>query len=171
MLLFDFSTERAIDAWTPINDGVMGGLSAGRFQASGRGSAEFSGVVSLENNGGFASVSSRPRDCALGGFSGLELRIRGDGRRYKISLNTGSKVNGLVYGTRFTSLQDDWQTRRIPFEEFLPMFRGRIVEAAHLDPARVSSLCVTISERQAGSFGLEISWIGAYLASPVPTFT
>ena len=53
MLLFDFSTERTIDAWVPINDVVMGGVSSGRLEATGNDTAAFTGFVSLENDGGF----------------------------------------------------------------------------------------------------------------------
>jgi len=76
MLLFDFSKERAIDDWMSINDVVMGGVSTGRLESTGNDTAAFTGVVSLENNGGFASVRSRPRKFDLRGYSGLELRIR-----------------------------------------------------------------------------------------------
>jgi len=81
MLLFDFGTERAIDEWMSINDVVMGGVSTGRLEATGNDTVAFTGLVSLENGGGFASVRSRPREQDLRRYSGLELRIRGDGRR------------------------------------------------------------------------------------------
>jgi len=84
-LLFDFSTERTVGAWVSIDDVVMGGVSSSRLEATGSDTAVFTGLVSLENNGGFASVRSRPEEHDLGGYSGLEIRIRGDGRRYKIS--------------------------------------------------------------------------------------
>ena len=44
-----------------MNDGVMGGVSDGRFRVTERQTLEFYGTLSLENNGGFASVSSCPR--------------------------------------------------------------------------------------------------------------
>jgi len=44
-----------------VNDGVMGGVSDGRFRVTERQTLEFYGTLSLENNGGFASVSFVPR--------------------------------------------------------------------------------------------------------------
>lgn len=44
MLLFDFSTERTIDAWVPINDVVMGGVSTGRLEATGNDTVAFAGL-------------------------------------------------------------------------------------------------------------------------------
>jgi NADH dehydrogenase [ubiquinone] 1 alpha subcomplex assembly factor 1 len=163
-LLFDFSTERSIDDWVPIHDAVMGGVSTGRLEATGNETVAFAGLVSLENNGGFASVRSLPREHDLSGYSGLELRIRGDGRRYKINLRTDPRAAGILYRAVFETRDDEWQTLRLPFEKFVPTFRGRIVrEAPSLDLSRVTSLGLMISDGQAGPFRLEIAGIGAYV--------
>tara|TARA_B110000196_G_scaffold262804_1_gene234824 strand:- start:34 stop:516 length:483 start_codon:yes stop_codon:yes gene_type:complete len=58
-IVFDFTTATNSSAWQIVNDDVMGGVSTSRFQILTNG-AVFSGVVSLENNGGFASVRSLP---------------------------------------------------------------------------------------------------------------
>ncbi|HEY5775431.1 MAG TPA: CIA30 family protein, partial [Xanthomonadales bacterium] len=44
-----------IEPWRSINDGVMGGLSAGGMSQTVEG-LKFAGRLSLENNGGFSSV-------------------------------------------------------------------------------------------------------------------
>jgi len=163
MLLFDFSTECTIDAWVPINDVVMGGVSSGRLEATGNDTAAFTGFVSMENNGGFASVRSRPGEHDLGGYSGLEIRIRGDSRHYKINLKTDLRANGVLYRAVVETREDEWQTLRLPFEEFLPTLRGRSMrEAPPLDLSCVTSVGLMISDRQAGPFRLEIARIEAY---------
>mgnify|MGYP003905390875 CR=1 FL=1 len=58
--LFQFSGTAGDGAWSAVNDDVMGGVSTSQFQRLTNGGAVFSGVVSLENNGGFASVRSSP---------------------------------------------------------------------------------------------------------------
>lgn len=167
MVLFDFSSEQAIDDWMPMNDVLMGGVSSGRLGATGNDTAAFAGRVSLDSGGGFASVRSRPRTYDLRGSSGLELRIRGDGRSYKINLKTDLRADGTLYRAVFETREDTWQTRRLPFGEFLPTWRGRFdAEAPPLDLSRVTSLGLMISDRQAGPFRLEIAWIGAYAAPP-----
>jgi hypothetical protein len=55
-ILFDFKKDGDTSGWMIEDDGVMGGLSKGRFQLNNEGHATFSGNVSLENNGGFSSV-------------------------------------------------------------------------------------------------------------------
>ncbi len=56
LILFDFNKDADIRNWNVVDDGVMGGLSAGRFRVNDAGNGEFSGTVSLENNGGFSSL-------------------------------------------------------------------------------------------------------------------
>jgi monofunctional biosynthetic peptidoglycan transglycosylase len=93
----------------------------------------------------------------------LELRIRGDGRRYKTNLKTDLRADGVLYRAVFETREDEWQTLRLPFEEFLPTLRGRSVrEAPPLDLSCVNSVGLMISDRQAGPFRLEIARIEAY---------
>lgn len=48
----------------------------------------FRGTVSTNQGGGFASCRTKNFDPALnlGEFTGLELRVRGDGQRYKCTI-------------------------------------------------------------------------------------
>jgi len=62
--LFEFASPDANAQWQAVNDGVMGGVSDGRFRITDRQTLEFYGTLSLENNGGFASVRSRQRTLA-----------------------------------------------------------------------------------------------------------
>ena len=163
MLLFDFTNDDAIDAWTPINDVVMGGVSTGRLEATGNNTVAFTGLVSLENGGGFASVRSRPQEHDLSRKSGLQLRVRGDGQHYKINLKTDLRINGTLYTAVIETQAGEWQTIRLSFEDFRPTFRGRLhPEEPPLDASRVTSLGLMISDRQAGPFRLELARIGAF---------
>ena len=55
-----FDAPGTVTDWLAINDAVMGGLSTGRFSYDPVGHAVFEGEVSLERNGGFASVLAVP---------------------------------------------------------------------------------------------------------------
>ena len=59
--LFAFESTEAAAGWQAVNDGVMGGVSDGRFRVTEGQTLEFYGTLSLENNGGFASDSFCPR--------------------------------------------------------------------------------------------------------------
>ena len=56
LILFDFSASNDWSGWEIENDGVMGGKSNSNLEKSEKGNAVFKGRVSLENNGGFASM-------------------------------------------------------------------------------------------------------------------
>ena len=76
--------------WEVVNDGVMGGLSKGNFTISDEGILNFSGTLSLENNGGFTSIRSEGIDRNLSKDLGILLKARGDGRTYTIRLESSS---------------------------------------------------------------------------------
>lgn len=160
--LFDFSRESSAAEWFSINDVVMGGVSTGRMETTVKGTALFAGQVSLENNGGFASVRSAPGEFDLRGMSGIALRVRGDGRRYKLSIKTDAGFDGVLYQAPFETRDDQWQTIVVPFNRFVARFRGRgVPDAPPLDLANVVSLGLLISDKQDGAFRLEIDWIKA----------
>jgi len=155
--LFDFADPASVDAWTPIDDSVMGGISRSRLRHDPAGHAVFEGNVSLERNGGFASVRSSPAARGKAGKQCAILEVRGDARRFKLNLLAQDAFDGLNYQATFTPEPDRWQSMRIPLAEFRPTFRGReIAGAPALDPARIRQVGLMIAERQAGPFALAI---------------
>jgi hypothetical protein len=83
MLLFDFSDPHTANAWHAIDDRVMGGLSRSTLKHDPAGHAVFEGTVSLERNGGFASVRSSPAARGLAGAAACAIEIRGDNKQFK----------------------------------------------------------------------------------------
>ena len=162
-MVLDFSRAEGRESWYIINDGVMGGISRSKITFSESGTALFQGTVSLENNGGFASTRSAPRSYKLGGYSGLLLQIRGDGRDYQFRLRTDGRFDTISYRYRFTTQPDTVQTIRALFTEFEPVFRGRVLaDAAPLSPENIQQLGFLIADGQSGPFRIEIDWIKAF---------
>lgn len=158
LLDFDDAAEAAL--WRPVDDVVMGGISSSGFDLAEAGIARFSGRVSLEYNGGFASVRTPPRDWNTAGATAFVLRVRGDGHAYKFTLRTGDGFDGIQYQARFTPPAGEWTEVRLPVASFAATFRGRTVpDAPALDPARVRALGLMISDRQAGPFELLVDRI------------
>jgi len=164
--LFDFQSTTESAAWQIVNDDVMGGVSTSRFQIVANGGAVFSGLVSLENNGGFASVRSSSVKHDLNAFDAFILRVRGDGRRYKFTLRTGSGFDTPLYQCAFKAKRSVWEEHRLLFKQFVPTFRGRVLtDAPPLNPANVTSMGFLIADKQAGAFQLEIAFIRATRAA------
>jgi monofunctional biosynthetic peptidoglycan transglycosylase len=52
---------------------------------------------------------------------------------------------------------------RVPFSEFVPVFRGRILSnVSPIPPEQIQQVGLLISDKQAGKFRIEIDWIKAY---------
>lgn len=160
--IIDFSDADEMERWEAVNDVVMGGLSEGRMSV-GDGAAIFTGNVSLENYGGFASVRSLPRGLYLGEYDGLIVKVRGDGRRYRLRLKTDEEFEGLAYQATFFTQVGEWTESHLSFDEFVPVFRGYVVEdAPALDPAKIKRVGFMIADKQEGPFKLEIREVRAY---------
>lgn len=158
--LFDFRDPVAVSAWTPIDDRVMGGVSVSTLRHDPAGHAVFEGEVSLERNGGFASMRSSPGQRGMRGAEVCLVEIRGVPKRFKLSLLTDDGFDTLNYQASFAPTGSDWQTLRLPISGFRPTFRGREVAGApQLDPARIRQVGLMIADRQAGHFALDIQRI------------
>jgi monofunctional biosynthetic peptidoglycan transglycosylase len=150
------------DAWPSIDDVVMGGVSNSRMVITD-GMATFRGRVSLENDGGFASIRSGPARHDLSRFDGLVLRVRGDGKRYGFRLRTTTAFDGVSYQLKFDTTAGEWRELELPFDRFEPVFRGRRVpDHPALDPSEITTLGLIISDGQAGPFRLDLQWIRGY---------
>jgi hypothetical protein len=179
--LFDF-THPTVDlqaTWGAIDDVVMGGVSESGIRLR-VGSAVFSGNVSTENSGGFASVRTRNFEPALSlsNYQGIELRVKGDGQRYKLFVRTESKWDGIGYAHSFDTIADEWMTIQVPFKDLIPIFRAKTVSDAPLDTAQIRSFQLMLSKFEydralnpsftPGLFSLEIESISAYGGQIMP---
>ncbi len=157
LLLFDFREPAAVNDWTAIDDRVMGGISRSRLRHDPAGHAVFEGEVSLERNGGFASVRSSPGARGKPGAEACVIELRGGSKQFKLSLLTDDGFDSLNYQCGFANDSDDWQTIRLALGAFRASFRGRDVPGAPaLDPARIRQVGLMIAARQAGPFALDI---------------
>ncbi|MGI9265830.1 MAG: CIA30 family protein [Gammaproteobacteria bacterium] len=146
-----------IEPWRAINDGVMGGISQGEMIAVDDG-LRFRGLLSLENNGGFASVR-RLYDGDLAEAVGVRLRIKGDGRRYQFRLRLSDRYDGVSWSATFDT-DKTWQTVFLVFEEFQPVFRGRpVADAEPFVAAKIRQLGFMLADGKQGEFQLDIASI------------
>ena len=157
--MVDPSNNIGIDKWGIVNDGVMGGISQSNIYLNEVSNIIFAGNVSLENNGGFASIRMGCDGNQLKGISKFLLRVKGDGNIFKFRLTmNGSYAN---YSADFKTIKDQWMDVEIPLENFKPYYFGRSIRAPKLKVHRVNSLGILISDKQEGNFSLEIEHIKA----------
>jgi monofunctional biosynthetic peptidoglycan transglycosylase len=163
----DFS-ETDSTRWYVVNDGVMGGLSKSGIKRTDEATGLFTGVLSLENNGGFASVRADVGLRDLSAYDGLEIRVRGDGRTYQLRIRTSERFDGVAYRAYFETSDEEWVTTRLSFDEFLPTFRGRILsDVPPLDSTRIRQVSFMLADKNPGGFFVEIDFVRPWLSADV----
>ena len=158
--LVDFTGPEAARRWQAVNDGVMGGVSDGRFRITDEETLEFFGTLSLENNGGFASVRTRPADLGLAAGDTIVVRVKGDGREYVLNLYPKTRRMAFSYRAPLPTRKDEWTEVSVPLADFIPTSFGRRVGGmGPVEPDEVDSLGFMLSDKQAGPFRMQVEWV------------
>lgn len=163
VVLVDLGTADAVATWTTVNDPVMGGRSTSRITFDD--GLVFSGVLSLENNGGFASARS-PQDPGFGrraaGATSLGVQAQGDGKTYVMKV--GVVDQPWSYIQRFPTEAGVSRRYDLPLGSFEPV--GMRLDPAPdapavLDPSTIDQVSVYILDKQQGPFKITVGAIDA----------
>lgn len=183
-VIFDFTNPSADlqQIWGAVDDVVMGGASESNIQLV-EGTALFAGNVSTANSGGFASIRTKNFDSPLNlsGYEGVELRVRGDGKRYKFFLRTETKWDGIGYSYSFDTVANEWITVCVPFDQLIPVFRAKTLQdCPAIDKSKIYSFQLMLSKFEynselnpnfsPGGFALQVESIAAYGGAALPQF-
>lgn len=158
-ILFDFSSQNAAKPWQAVNDGVMGGRSIGKLRVSEDNQLVFSGVLSLANNGGFASIRAGNSEMNLADGDVLVARVLGDGRTYQFNVYTQQNLGGYSFRQSFRTKKGEWTEVRLPVDQFVATWRGRTFPNQKFDPAKAAGLGILLGDKKPGSFELVVDWI------------
>jgi monofunctional biosynthetic peptidoglycan transglycosylase len=158
--LLDFAGPDTAQKWQAVNDNVMGGVSDGRFRITADNTMEFSGRLSLENNGGFASVRTKPMNFNVHAGDTLVVRLKGDGREYVLNIYTKSRRMAFSYRAPLPTTKDEWTEVSVPLEEFIPTaFGNRVQGMGPVASDQINSLGFMLSDKKPGPFKLEVDWV------------
>ena len=122
-ILFEFTNKTELSNWKVVNDDVMGGISSSRLSVISDGKGEFSGNISLENNGGFASIRYNCGKIKLKNKTKITLRIKGDKKTYQLRIKA-KKNDYFSYIFPFET-KGMWENISINLSDMYPSFRGR----------------------------------------------
>lgn len=157
MELYDFNVDCDLSNWYVLDDGVMGGRSAGNLRVNEEGNGLFYGEVSLENNGGFSSIRHNFSQRDIAGYSLCKVLLKGDGKKYQFRVKTGPyDRHSYIYHFETSG---EWETITIPLEELYPAFRGRTLDMPNYPAKLLAELSFLISNKKAESFKLELDKI------------
>jgi monofunctional biosynthetic peptidoglycan transglycosylase len=158
--LFAFVSPEAAQKWQAVNDNVMGGVSDGRFKITADNTLEFSGRLLLENNGGFASVRTKPAELEINAGDTIVVRVKGDGREYVLNLYTKSRRMAFSYRAPLPTAKDEWTEVSVPLDEFIPTAFGRRGQGmGPVESDQINGLGFMLSDKQPGAFKLEVGWV------------
>lgn len=144
--------------WQIVNDSVMGGSSTSKVSVQEQ-TLIFTGVVSVENNGGFAST----RTCinTLNQTSEhIILQVKGDGKTYQLRLRTSQYLDGPAFTVSFATLKDQWQVITFSADDFSLTYRGKALQQqATLNFNDIQQIGLMIAKKQQGNFKIELKQI------------
>ena len=158
--LFDFTGADSVKEWQTVNDGVMGGVSEGKFKITDTKTMEFLGTLSLANNGGFASVRTKAKKLGLEKGDTLVAKVKGDGREYHMNLSVPTFQIAYNYRAVFQTKKDEWIEVKLPLDKFEATSFGQVVKnAGQVKPTSVNGLGFMLSDKKAGPFKMEVESI------------
>jgi monofunctional biosynthetic peptidoglycan transglycosylase len=153
-VVFDEKSE--LDNWIVVNDTVMGGRSRTRLEIK-EDTLSFSGTLSLENNGGFASVRRVYDNKNWLTGQPIHIKVMGDGRQYQFRLRTNRRTDGAAYVVNFQSKRDEVTEFDFIEADFEAQFRGRLVQdAPALDFANIEQIGLMLADSNPGEFSLRL---------------
>lgn len=157
-----FQTQQAVDAWRVINDGVMGGRSSGgpKFE---NGVMVFEGIINT-NGGGFSSMRLDVEAGLLSQAEALSLRVKSDGRAYRMSFRTDARHRGRPISFQAlipATARGEWVDVSVPLHGLRASLFGRPVSGASFDKSKVWEMGFIIADGQDGPFRLEIESLKA----------
>ena len=165
--VLDFAGPGAAEQWQAVNDGVMGGVSDGRFRINEDKTLEFFGTLSLDNNGGFASVRTKPTELAINAGDTLVVRVKGDGREYVLNIYTKSRRMAFSYRAPLPTKKDEWTEVEIPLADLIPTAFGRRVQGmGPVEPDQINGLGFMLSDKKPGTFRMQVEWVKAVAREP-----
>ncbi|MFT7305657.1 MAG: NADH dehydrogenase [ubiquinone] 1 alpha subcomplex assembly factor 1 [Candidatus Azotimanducaceae bacterium] len=157
--IIDFQQIQELDNWVIVNDTVMGGRSRSRLDINDS-YLSFSGILSLENNGGFSSIRRVYNGKAWSSDKPIQIQVKGDGREYQLRVRTKRRVGGVQYVASFKSKADKASVFQFNQSDFVPQFRGRIVrDAPALDFANIEQVGLMLADGHPGEFMLLVERI------------
>lgn len=154
VMLDNFENDRG---WRSVNDNVMGGRSLGQVIVRD-GRLQFEGSINTQG-GGFASIRRTIDVGQLLGAKAVSLRLKGDGRQYRITLRDNKQVRGrsVSYQAGFsTSPKGQWQNVVIELNGLQASLFGQPIAVGEVDLGSVWSIGIIIADGQDGPFALQL---------------
>lgn len=156
----NFGTDKLGVDWLVVNDGVMGGLSQSKLILTSE-SLILQGNISLENNGGFASVRSPYQELDFSSHRTVEIRYRSSGQNVALVFSLHRQWFRPNYKINFEETEGEWETKTIELrtakEYRIARFTGEYMNDDLL--GKIIRLGFITNSKKAGTFTFEVDYL------------
>ncbi len=160
----DLSDKSEIANWRVLLDGVMGGRSTGvRYEEDG--AMTFKGEINT-NGGGFSSLRRPMRQGMIEGAESLTMRVKSDGRAYKLTFRTNASRWGRSVSYQLNIPQTpkgEWTDVTLPLDGFRTSIFGRAVRAKPFEPKAVREMGIILADGIDGPFEFNLKSLACSL--------
>lgn len=183
-VLWDFANADAVKACADMSDRDIGGFSNANLEyvpqtASEPAHARFCGSISNKlpphdneiERTGYAAFRTEDRPPTMFGkslwnvdsYNFLALRVKSDGRKYKVNVQTESLVYTDLHQHRlYIRKPGQWETVLIKWKDFVRTNHGMVVEPqSEMMREKVRTVGLGLTDRLAGPFDIRVSKIWA----------
>lgn len=178
-MLLDFSNPAHVEDVKKMSDADIGGFSTVNFDhipatATQAAHARFHGSISIDlptnqpdvQRTGYAAWRSKDRPPTIFGkllwnidpYAYLALRVKSDGRRYFVNVQTESIIPTDIHQHRLHAKRPgEWETVLIKWNDFVRTNHGAVVEPqTEMLRERVKTIGIGSIDRQVGPYDLSI---------------
>jgi hypothetical protein len=150
-----FDNQEFNNNWRITNDSVMGGRSNGEISLDNN-IVRFSGLLSIENNGGFTSVFSDSFSLSSE-IDTVTITVVGDGKKYQLRMRSELSGYIIAYKTEFQTKPNLLETYTFELSDFQASFRGRnISNAPKLNADSIREIGFLFTSKRTEKFSLSI---------------
>lgn len=153
-VIFDFNKASNLETWRIVNDVVMGGKSSSTVTLNADGFGVFEGDISLENNGGFASVRHDFARIQVKQYTAIRIKFKGDGKDYQFRVKASSETSYSYIAPFSTS--GEWQEIEIALADMYPQYRGRKLDQTNFHEGHIEEITFLIGNKKEEHFKLLI---------------
>jgi len=140
--LFENFVNNPEEKWEFISDQVMGGVSDGKveyFTEDDKNYARMTGIVSIENNGGFIQIRKKIDSSLSKNSKAIKIEVRGNNQEYFIHIRTSGTILPWQYYQAPFFATDNWKKQDINLLEFK---RSGIMLSKKINPKNIKSIAI-----------------------------
>ena len=151
-ILFEDFINKPEEKWEFITDQVMGGISDGKVNyitENNKSFARMTGVVRLENNGGFIQIRKKVNNLINKNSKAIKINARGNNQEYYMHIRTSGTILPWQYYQAPFIVSSDWKTLVLNISDFK---RSGIMLSKTINPKNIKSIAIVAYGREHESF-------------------